>query len=160
MARSFSRTGGWSEDVVSDNFRSGLEVKIAKQLTDAGVAYRYEQDKIHYVIPASNHVYNPDFVLPNGIIVEGKGLFEVSDRKKHLLIQKQYPHLDIRFVFSSPTQKLYKGSKTTYADWCTKNGYKFAKALIPTEWILEKTPRDTTGVIPNKVKEKNEFQGT
>jgi len=147
--KKFSRQGGWSE-VNTDSFRSGLEVKIAKQLQDAGVEYRYEKDVISYIIPASNHKYNPDFVLPNGIIVEGKGLFETSDRKKHLLIRSQYPHLDIRFVFSNPNQKLYKGSPTTYAKWCLKYGYKFAKAFIPVEWLTEKPKKDTKGLIPKK----------
>lgn len=150
MAKSFNRKSGWSE-VVTDSFRSGLEVRIAQQMVDAGIDYRYESDKIPYVIPASNHVYNPDFILPNGIIVEGKGLFEIADRKKHLLIKAQYPHLDIRFVFSSPTQKLYKGSKTTYAMWCDKNNYKYAKTFIPASWFKE-PKKELTGVIPNKEK--------
>jgi hypothetical protein len=150
LTRSFTRTGGWSEPV-EDSFRSGLEVTIAKQLTDAGIPFRYEQDTISYIIPASNHTYNPDFVLPNGVIVEGKGLFEIADRKKHLFIKTQYPHLDIRFVFSNPNQKLYKGSKTTYAQWCDKNGFKYAKKLIPVGWLKE-SPTDITGLKPKKVK--------
>lgn len=149
--RQFTRTGGWTEPVEPDSFRSGLEVTIARQLSDAGINYRYEEDTISYVIPASNHTYNPDFILPNGIIIEGKGLFEIDDRKKHLFLKAQYPHLDIRFVFSNPNQKLYKGSKTTYAMWCDKNGYLYAKKLIPVGWLKE-TLKETTGVKPKKVK--------
>jgi hypothetical protein len=146
----FTRAGGWSTPV-EDSFRSGLEVNIAKQLTDAGIQFRYEQDTISYIIPASNHTYNPDFILPNGIIVEGKGLFEIDDRKKHLFIKTQYPHLDIRFVFSNPNQKINKGSKTSYAMWCEKNGFQYAKKLIPVGWLKE-SHTDTTGLKPKKVK--------
>ena len=34
-----------------------------------------------------------------------------------MLIQQQFPDIDIRFVFSNMNTKLYKGSKT-YARWC------------------------------------------
>lgn len=116
-------------------FRSGLEEKVAKQLTEAGVAYEYETTKIKYVVPESVHKYTPDFVLPNGVVVETKGRFTLSDRKKHLLIQKQRPDLDIRFVFSNSKTKISKGSKTSYADWCDKNNFIFADKEIPEEWL-------------------------
>ena len=147
----FSRFGGRSV-TIQGGFRSGLEETIAKQLKDAGVPVSFEQYTIKYVIPASDHVYTPDFVLPNGIIVEGKGLFESEDRKKHLLIKQQYPHLDIRFVFSNPSQKLYKGSKTTYADWCDKYGLLYAKKFVPGEWLKEKTKTNKTGLLPKGTK--------
>lgn len=116
-------------------FRSGLEEKVAKQLTEAGVAYEYETTKIKYVVPESVHKYTPDFLLPNGVVVETKGRFTLSDRKKHLLIQKQRPDLDIRFVFSNSKTKISKGSKTSYADWCDKNNFIFADKEIPEEWL-------------------------
>jgi sugar lactone lactonase YvrE len=116
-------------------YRSGLEDKVAKQLELQGVKVEYETTKIKYVVPESLHTYTPDFVLPNGIIVETKGRFVVADRKKHLLVQKQYPDLDIRFVFSNSKTKISKGSKTSYADWCNKNGFTFADKEVPEEWL-------------------------
>lgn len=121
---------------IKNGYRSGLEDNIAKQLADAGVAYEYESFKIPYEV-AETRKYTPDFKLPNGIIIETKGRFLNEDRKKHLLIQKQHPEYDIRFVFTDPRAKLYKGSKTTYADWCDKNGFKWAHKLIPKEWLEE-----------------------
>ena len=118
-------------------YRSGLEDKISDQLKEAGVAFEYETFKIKYTVPETLHTYTPDFILPNGIIVESKGRFVVTDRKKHLYVQKQHPDLDIRFVFSNSKAKISKGSKTTYADWCNKNGFLFADKLIPEEWINE-----------------------
>lgn len=118
-------------------FRSGLEDKVSKQLEAKGIKFDYELWKIPYVIPASNHTYTPDFLLPNGIFVETKGLWESDDRKKHLLIREQYPQLDIRIVFSSSRTKIYKGSPTSYAEWCEKNGIKFADKLIPVDWLKE-----------------------
>jgi len=82
--------------------------------------------------------YTPDFLLPNGIIIETKGRFTPADRMKHLAIQKQHPNLDIRFVFSNSKSKLRKGAKTTYADWCDKNGFLYADKDVPQEWLDEK----------------------
>jgi len=119
-------------------WRSGLEEDVAKALTDAGVPFTYEEVKIKYIKPASEHQYTPDFVLDNGIIVETKGRFLIADRKKHMLIKRQQPHLDIRFVFSNSKQKLNKGSYTTYAQWCVKNGFQYADKTIPEDWIKER----------------------
>lgn len=118
-----------------DDFRSGLEYKIAKHLDDQGVTYEYESFKIPYQRKPSK--YTPDFRLPNGIIIEGKGRFKSEDRAKHLLIKAQHPELDIRFVFSNSGSKLYKGSKQTYAGWCDNHGFKYADKLIPVEWLKE-----------------------
>ena len=119
-------------------FRSGLEERIAEQLDSLGVEYTYEKVKLKYIKPASSHVYTPDFQLPNGIIVETKGRFLAPDRQKHLLVKKHNPELDIRFVFSNSNARISKTSKTTYAMWCRKNGYKFADKTIPEEWINER----------------------
>jgi len=123
-------------------FRSGLEERVAEQLKTAGVPFRYEHpdDKIKYEKPAKISRYSPDFVLPNGIIVETKGRFVTADRQKHLLIKNQHPHYDIRFVFSNPNQRISKKSATTYAMWCEKNKFLYHKATIPDEW-LEETKR-------------------
>lgn len=127
----------YKQVAIKYGFRSGLEERIAEQLDSLGVEYTYEKVKLKYIKPASSHVYTPDFQLPNGIIVETKGRFLAPDRQKHLLVKKHNPELDIRFVFSNSNARISKTSKTTYAMWCRKNGYKFADKTIPEEWINE-----------------------
>lgn len=122
---------------LAKGYRSGLEEKIGKQLTKLKVKFGYENIKINFTQPPKARTYTPDFTLPNGIIIESKGRFVSEDRQKHVWIKKQQPDLDIRFVFSNSKQKLYKGSKTTYADWCKKHGFLYADKLIPQEWIDE-----------------------
>lgn len=119
-------------------FRSGLEAQIAEQLTTAGLEVQYETEKIRYLKPARNARYTPDFLLPNGIVIESKGRFKVEDRQKHLVIKDQYPDLDIRFVFSNSRSRISKQSKTTYAMWCEKHGFPYADKFIPQRWIEEK----------------------
>jgi hypothetical protein len=121
----------------SMRFRSGLEARTAKALKASGVKFSYEKLKIPWS-DTRPKTYTPDFVLDNGIIVETKGRFISSDRMKHLMVKAQHPELDIRFVFTNPNAAISKGSKTTYAGWCQKYGFKYAKETIPTEWIKEK----------------------
>jgi hypothetical protein len=120
-------------------YKSNSEYDAAQQLHKLKIDFEYERDKLEYVW-TENKSYTPDFFLPNGIILEVKGRFMVEDRKKHLFIKKQYPKLDIRFVFDNPYRKLYKGGRMTYADWCDKYGYKFCKLNdgIPKNWLDKK----------------------
>lgn len=122
---------------IAQGYRSGLEELVAKQLEEAGVRAEYEATQIPYTDPVV-HKYKPDFVLPNGIIIETKGRFVTKDRMKHRLIKTQHPHLDIRFVFSRSTSRIAKGSNTTHADWCKKYGFLYADKLIPSAWLKEK----------------------
>jgi len=125
------------QTALKHGFRSGLEEVLNKTLVSQGVDGEYEQHKLFYTKPATNHTYTPDFRLPNGIFIETKGRFVLEDRKKHLLIKQQHPSVDIRFVFQNAKGKLRKGSKTTYADWCIKNGFQYSEGSIPPEWLAE-----------------------
>lgn len=120
---------------VKHGYRSGLEEDLDATLKVRGIDGQYEQHKISYIQPETHHTYTPDFRLPNGIYIETKGRFVMDDRKKHQLIRQQHPELDIRFIFQNSKNKIRKGSKTTYADWCVKYGFKYADKLIPTEWL-------------------------
>jgi hypothetical protein len=55
-----------------------------------------------------------------------------------VLVRKQHPNLDIRFVFENSQNKIRKGSKTTYAMWCIKNNFRYYDRIIPEDWIKEK----------------------
>ena len=130
-------------------YRSGLEKTVAVYLKENQVKVRYEQLKIEWV-DLRYRTYTPDFQLDNGIFIETKGIFDSDDRRKHVEVHKQHPELDIRFVFSNAKAKLYKGSKTTYADWCDKQGFKWAHRIIPQEWLQETGKATTRKVIKRK----------
>lgn len=122
-------------------FRSGLEKSIAKDIEARGIKVRFEVLRLPYVVPETRHHYTPDFVLPSGIIVEAKGIFDSTDRAKHLFVKEQYGGgLDIRFVFTNPNAAINPGSKTTLADWCEKHGYRYSKKTIPPSWFEEDGP--------------------
>jgi hypothetical protein len=119
-------------------YRSGLEVKLQEYFKEIGVDAKYESFKIDWE-DIRYRKYTPDFLLPNGIIIETKGLFTAEDRRKHLLVKKQNPVLDIRFVFESSKRRISKVSKTTYAMWCEKHGFLYADKLVPEDWLREET---------------------
>ena len=135
-------------------YRSGLEKNTALVLAGCQKVVRYEQLKIEWE-DLRYRTYTPDFQLDNGIFIETKGIFDSEDRNKHLQIRKQHPELDIRFVFSNFKGKLYKGSKTTYSDWCEKNNFLYANRLIPTDWLTELGECVIQKVIPLKTQRKS-----
>lgn len=131
----FSRTRGYYKPK-DKTVRSNFEYDIKCNLVRAGVSFEYETKRILYNV---THTYKPDFILPNGVIVEAKGLFEPSDRQKHLYIKEQHPELDIRFLFMRD-QWLTNKRKQKYSTWCKKHGFKYhIGKMIPKEWI-EETP--------------------
>ncbi len=99
--------------------------------------YDYESIKIEWE-DLTYRTYTPDFILNNGIIIETKGRFLASDRKKHVAIKKQHPDLDIRFVFTNSKNKLQKGAKSSYGQWCDKHGFRYYDRIIPEDWLKEK----------------------
>jgi|TARA_R110002020_G_scaffold17190_5_gene60632 hypothetical protein len=119
--------------VYGKNYRSQSEKEFASDLSTNKIDFTYEDFRITYVV--KKH-YIPDFYLPEyDFYIEYKGYFKSSDRTKHLLVQKQSPDLDIRFVFQNSSNKLSKKSKTTYADWCDRYNFKWAEGKIPNTWL-------------------------
>ena len=115
-------------------FRSKLEEQVADLLVDLGVKYEYETTKVKYII---NYVYTPDFVLPNGVVLECKGYWDAIDRRKIKAVKEFHPHMDLRMVFQSPYNKISKKSKTTYAKWCDKHDIPWTSFKdIPINWLL------------------------
>ena len=122
---------------IKNGYRSGLEHKLSIYLKDLKYKFTYESLKIEWQ-DLAYRTYTPDFILKNGIIVETKGRFIASDRRKHLAIKKQHPSLDIRFVFENSRNKLRKGAKSTYAEWCIKYNFRYYDRIIPEDWLKEK----------------------
>ena len=115
-------------------FRSGLEERVADLLVELGISYEYETTKIDYTI---EHVYTPDFILPNGVVLETKGFWEPEDRRKIKAVKAQNPDLDLRMVFQAPYNKISKKSKTTYAKWCDRHDIPWTSFHnIPLEWLI------------------------
>lgn len=133
--------------LIEARYRNDLERKVADQLERDGIKFSYESNWVPYSVPQRPAKYLPDFPIANTpIILEVKGRFGgfrsdsngAAERKKLILIKEQHPELDVRLVFQNATKKIYKGSKTTYADWAKAHGFMWSdKGVVPPEWISE-----------------------
>jgi hypothetical protein len=123
-------------------YKSGLEHTVAERIKSTEYDLNYETETLNYIVPERKAKYTPDFVFTkrNGEImyVETKGRWTSADRLKMKHVLASNPGIDIRMVFQSPTQKISKGSNTTYESYALKLGIKHvAKKDIPDEWLTE-----------------------
>lgn len=130
MARRAKRAAVYFDE--KKKFKSHFEKDVIDILPEGTL---YETEKLEYIV---SHKYNPDFKLAENVYLEAKGFFDAADRSKHLHIKKQHPEVKVYFIFMNPNLKLNRASKTTYADWCDKNGFEHTtiKKGIPQSWIL------------------------
>ena len=121
---------------ISNRYRSNLEGSVAAYLEKQGGSFIFEPKthRIGYEVPKK---YQPDFLLPNGILIEVKGWFKAEDQRKHRLIRQQHPELDIRFIFGKLKSKV-QGGRYTCQEWCEKYEFLYAESIIPNLWIHEK----------------------
>jgi len=132
-------------------YKSKLERLNGKLLEEKGVQFFYEpkEGQIEWLLPASIHSYTPDFFIPredgSWLVIETKGIWEYTDRCKHAWVKREYPKLDLRFVFTNSRTRTSKGAKQTYADICEGRGrgifkgltWMYADKRIPEEWLNE-----------------------
>ncbi len=136
---------------IKSGYKSNFELEIATYLESKKIdpVKSYEVKKISYTIPESTHKYTVDWQLPNGILIETKGRWTPSDRKKMVLVKAQHPELDIRMVFVNGNNKISKGSKTTYGSFCDKHNILWTSKTIPEHWIKELPISEPTPVTPD-----------
>jgi hypothetical protein len=132
--------------------RSKFERRIAKELKDANIDFKYEHTSYEYDEPLRKNRarcadcgsgsllrtgwYTPDFFLGNGVIIETKGRFTAADRRKMIAVKKEHPDLDIKMLFMR-NNKIQKNSKTYYTDWCVQHGYDYAVGHPKEEWLCQ-----------------------
>lgn len=119
-------------------FRSGYEERVYNNAIGRKreLAFEPSEATLHYTKPARRARYIPDFVLPNGIIVETKGRLTAEDRAKMLNVKRDNPEADIRFLFMRSRQRTTKSKNSlTYEEWAEKHGFPWSIGeTIPDEW--------------------------
>jgi predicted nuclease of restriction endonuclease-like RecB superfamily len=108
--------------------KNKFEKKLYKQLRKSNVVFKYESDKIPYVL--SRH-YIPDFTIytRSGLVyIEAKGYLRPEHKAKMVAVKKMHPEKDIRIVFYSRNKK--------YIKWAEKNQFRYAIGCIPDEWLI------------------------
>jgi len=115
-------------------YRSNLERNIAKALEESKIVFEYEAQRLSY--QPKVRTYLPDFYIPDDdFYIEGKGYFHDSqERTRHLLIREQLG-IDVKFVFGNSSNRIGKGSKMTYANWCDKHNFDYSDGRPPKKWF-------------------------
>ena len=107
--------------------KNKFEAKLFNQLKRAKVSFKYESERIPYIL--ARH-YIPDFVLlvqGKKIYIEAKGYLRPEHKSKMVAVKKLHPAMDIRFIFYSENKK--------YIKWAEKHGFPWAIERIPNEWL-------------------------
>ncbi len=117
--------------------RSGLETAFNKVCLLKGIKLGYElkESVLPFVTAPQKRKYHPDWTIKPGWYIETKGRLTSSDRKKMVYVKEQHPKARILVVFQRPQNKLYKGSPTTYGQWCDKVGIQWAAFEDTAKWM-------------------------
>lgn len=107
---------------VKAGFRSGFEQRFHELRPDL----LYEPKAYEYAVKEVRK-YTPDFTTEDEKTwYETKGRFTAADRKKMLMVRRQYPDVRIVLVFQAPNNKLTKAPNSqSYAQWAEKNGFEW-----------------------------------
>lgn len=115
-------------------FKSKFEKTVWDKLKKAYPKCQYEPDYFKYTQPEIERTYNPDFKTGiKKVYLEAKGKLDLDTRKKMVWFKQSCPDIRIIFLFMNPDTKIRKGSKTTYGDWATKEGFDWLDAR--KDWI-------------------------
>lgn len=107
--------------------RNQFEKRIYQQLKRAKTRFKYESEKIPYVL--AGH-YIPDFIIETcsgKVYVEAKGYLRPEHKRKMVAVKRQHPNLDIRMLFYSRSKQNIK--------WAERNSFRWAIEKIPKEWL-------------------------
>jgi len=107
--------------------RNKFELKIHAQLKRKKVKFKYEADRISYII--TGH-YIPDFTVQHStgpVYIETKGYFRPEAKRKLVAVKKLHPAIDIRIVFYS--------RRPADIRWAEKHGFLWAVGSVPKEWL-------------------------
>lgn len=107
--------------------RNKFESKIQTQLRRAKVTFKYESERVAYIL--ARH-YVPDFIIetPTGkVYIECKGYLRPEHKCKLVAVKKQHPEIDLRILFYAFNKKNIK--------WAEKNGIRYAINTVPKEWL-------------------------
>ena len=141
-------------------YASGLERENGRVLEVSKLEFWYEDGpcNIEYTLPirtgycgdcegkniVSRHHYTADFAFRSKsgklILIECKGhplAWTGKTRSKHQNIKKQFPEMDLRFIFSDKNKKISSSSKTTNTQWCKRQNFLCESRLIPQCWLEE-----------------------
>lgn len=102
--------------------KSKFERRFYDELLRRNLDFAYEADVLEYTLDLK---YKPDWKVDEGLFLETKGKFDYQERRKLLAVLRANPGKEVRMVFMR-NQRLGKGSKMTYGEWCDKHNVRWS----------------------------------
>jgi hypothetical protein len=99
-------------------FKSKLEEKVWNTLIKEYPSVQYEPTRIKFTQPVQVDENRE-------IYLEAKGLLDLETRKKMIWFRECNPDIRIIMLFQNASNKLHRGSKTTYAMWAEANNFEW-----------------------------------
>lgn len=109
--------------------RNKFEQRVYRQLQRNKVNFKYEADRISYII--TGH-YIPDFTIQHPtspIYIETKGYFRPEAKRKLVAVKRLHPSIDIRIVFYA--------RRPADIRWAEKHKFPWAIEKVPDEWMIK-----------------------
>lgn len=114
--------------------KSIAEVRCAAWLERNNVPYDYEAERWTYQYEPAH--YTPDFTIQTqNFVIEVKGKMTPDIRKKMLAVKRCNPDRKVYMVFERSNNRIAPGSRTTYGEWCEKNGIQWSEHVPRGEWF-------------------------
>ena len=123
LARKYAATCG---------MKSMAEVQCAAWLEEHRVQFEYESQKWDYVFKPAT--YKPDFNMKR-FSIEVKGKLTAEVRRKLIAVKRSNPGKKLYLVFERANNKIRGGSKTTYGEWASKNGFPWSEKVPDKGWF-------------------------
>lgn len=123
-----------AEDRTHDGvtYRSGFEAGIARDLDLRDLEYEYEAETLWYSEPRFTRVdWKIRTASGREILVESKGYFPPSDRRKVAAVAEANPDVDYRLLLQS------ESDAKRHLAWLKKHKIKYAVGKIPDAWFNE-----------------------
>lgn len=115
--------------------RSKFETAFNEFCKANGHTLGYETSVLPFVTSPQKRKYHPDWTIREGWYIETKGRLDAKERQKLIYIKQQHPKARILVVFQRFKHKIYKASKTSYWEWCDKQGIEWC-GIEHTDRIL------------------------
>ena len=86
-------------------FRSKWEIELAELMTDLGIEWVYEPERVYFRAEGESYVY--DFYLPEyNVVIEVKGYMDKKSQRRIRLFRKYYKHKYGFFLYEKEERDL------------------------------------------------------
>jgi len=115
--RGYTRGIGGKREDLGHYVRSRWEANICRLLKYTGIYYQFEPDTFKLSDGTNMYCYTPDIKIARRIYIEVKGWETPKARTKRLLMEEQYPEIEIIYINEPQYKYISKLVKDIIPNW-------------------------------------------